>query len=66
MNILHKPPSETALTALSAMQTAVNKTLEKKRKLGQYAVFWKNGEMVIKYFGNSAELNVTNSEDGQS
>lgn len=57
MNILHNPPSDTALTALSAMQAAVKKTLEKKRKLGQYAVFWKNGEVVVEHFDHRAEPN---------
>ncbi|MGZ8159978.1 MAG: hypothetical protein ACXWT4_14345 [Methylobacter sp.] len=66
MNILHKPPSEAALNALSAMQSAVSKTLEKKQKLGQYAVFWKNGEVVFKHFDNRKETGVTGANDGQS
>jgi hypothetical protein len=31
---------------LKALQTAVANSLEKKRRLGQYAVVWKNGRPV--------------------
>lgn len=33
-------------TALQALKDAVTKTLDRKRKLGQYAVFIKNGKPV--------------------
>ena len=43
MNITSVPPSAEAQTILNALQQAVAKNLEKKRRLGQYAVTWKNG-----------------------
>ncbi len=44
--IYKKEPSEEARQVLAALQEAVTDELEKKRKLGQYAVFWKNGKVV--------------------
>lgn len=32
--------------ALDALQRAVSEALERKRKLGQYAVFWRDGKAV--------------------
>lgn len=40
------PPSAQAQTMLRALQNAVAKSLEKKQKLGQYAVVWQNGRPV--------------------
>jgi|GEM_PF-1580184 hypothetical protein len=40
------PPSAQAQTMLRALQHAVAKNLEKKQKLGQYAVVWRNGRPV--------------------
>jgi hypothetical protein len=40
------PPSAQAKTMLQALQNAVTKSLEKKQKLGQYAVVWQNGRPV--------------------
>ena len=53
MNITHSPPSPEALKALSALQSAVTKTLDKKQRLGHYAVIWKNGEVTEKHFDDS-------------
>ena len=53
MNITHRPPSAEALTVLSALQSAVTKTLDKKQRLGHYAVIWKNGEVTEKHFDES-------------
>lgn len=53
MNITHRPPSAEALTVLSALQSAVTKTLEKKQRLGHYAVIWKNGKVTEKHFDES-------------
>jgi len=50
MNVSHNLPSAQALTILSALQSAVTKTLETKRRLGHYAVFWKNGDIIEKHF----------------
>ena len=46
MNTTSVPPSAEAQTILNALQQAVTKNLEKKRRLGQYAVTWKNGRPV--------------------
>ncbi len=32
---------------LNSLRTAVAETLERKRRLGQYAVFWENGKPVF-------------------
>lgn len=53
MNISHRPPSEEALAALSALQAAVTKTLDRKQRLGHYAVIWKNGAIIQKGFADS-------------
>jgi hypothetical protein len=39
-------PSANAMAMLAALQTAVNNALDKKKKLGQYAVIWENGKVV--------------------
>lgn len=46
MNITSVPPSAEAQTILNALQQAVAKNLEKKRRLGQYTVTWQNGRPV--------------------
>lgn len=33
--------------ALAALQRAVTRALERKRRLGQYAVFWKDGRVIL-------------------
>lgn len=33
---------------LQALREAVAETLEKKRRLGQYAVFWEDGRIVLR------------------
>lgn len=40
------PPSQQTQAMLKALQLAVAKSLEKKRRLGQYAVVWDNGQAV--------------------
>ncbi|MEC4768200.1 hypothetical protein LPL18_012765 [Halomonas sp. CUBES01] len=40
---------------LDSLQTAVAETLERKRRLGQYAVFWENGKPV--FIGEDAPQN---------
>lgn len=48
MNIQRKTnPSAEGKRILETLQQAVDKTLEKKRRLGQYAVIWKNGKPVM-------------------
>ena len=42
-----KTPSSKALLIQESMKQAVAKALEKKKRLGQYAVFWENGKPVL-------------------
>jgi len=47
MNIpLKTTPSEESLILLETLKTAVTHALERKRRLGQYAIIWKNGKPV--------------------
>ena len=46
MNITSAPPSPQAQAMLKALQEAVSKSLEKKRRLGQYAVTWQDDRPV--------------------
>ncbi|MFZ2854176.1 MAG: hypothetical protein WAZ34_08695 [Rhodocyclaceae bacterium] len=46
MTITSAPPSPQAKAMLNALKDAVGKSLEKKRRLGQYAVTWQNGRPV--------------------
>ena len=41
-----RTPSEQAQKTLTVLQQAVAEALEKKRKLGQYAVVWRDGKVV--------------------
>ncbi len=36
-----------AMKGLKSLQRAVDQALERKRRLGQYAVFWENGRVVF-------------------
>ena len=38
-------PSEAALHGLEALRVAVNRALDRKRRLGQYAVIWRGGRV---------------------
>lgn len=42
-----KIPSPEGRQQLETLRRAVSKTLEKKRRLGQYAVIWKDGKLLI-------------------
>lgn len=45
---IHKDtPSKEGQIILDALQRAVTDALEKKRKLGQYAVVWRDGKPVM-------------------
>lgn len=50
---------------LNSLRTAVAETLERKRRLGQYAVFWQDGKPVL--IGEDAPSNrdVTTPDDNQ-
>ncbi|NVZ07795.1 hypothetical protein HW932_00795 [Allochromatium humboldtianum] len=48
MNIHRKTmPSEEGRRLLGALSQAVDKALERKRRLGQYAVIWQGGKPVV-------------------
>ena len=48
MNVIRKPfPSEKARIQLKTLKTAVEKTLDRKRRLGQYVVIWKDDKEVM-------------------
>jgi hypothetical protein len=48
MNATRKTtPSKEGQVALETLQKAVRQTLEKKKRLGQYAVIWRDGKPVI-------------------
>jgi hypothetical protein len=46
MTITSKTPGDQALITLKALQDAVTKNLERKKKLGHYVVTWQNGKPV--------------------
>ena len=48
MNAIRKnTPSDEGQRLLDTLRQAVSKTLERKRRLGQYVVTWQNGKPVI-------------------
>ena len=47
MNTSRKAPSAKSQTMLKSLKSAVANTLEKKSKLGQYAVVWENNKPVM-------------------
>lgn len=47
MNITTELPSPQAQAMLKALQDAVTNSLERKQKLGQYAVVWQDGRPVL-------------------
>jgi hypothetical protein len=46
MNTTFAPPSPQALAMLKALQAAVANCLDRKQRLGRYAVIWQNGRPV--------------------
>lgn len=44
---LKTTPSEEGQVILDSLQKAVTQALEKKRRLGQYAVVWRDGKPVM-------------------
>jgi hypothetical protein len=54
MKFISAPPSVQSLTVLTSLQQAVTKALERKRRLGQYAVVWKDGQPVSVEWNGSA------------
>ncbi len=48
MNVTHKAtPSEEGERLLETLRQAVSNALERKRRLGQYAVIWKDGRPLV-------------------
>lgn len=46
MNQSSQQPSQDSLRILESLQRAVAKALERKRRLGEYAVVWQDGKLV--------------------
>lgn len=44
---LKKTPSKEGQVLLETLQRAVNQALERKKRLGQYAVVWQDGKPVV-------------------
>jgi hypothetical protein len=47
-NVLSEEPSEDTKKMLDSLEKSVKKALEKKKRLGQYAVTWENGKPVLR------------------
>lgn len=47
MTMTSLPPSPQAQAMLKALKEAVRKSLDKKKRLGQYAVIWQDGRPVL-------------------
>ena len=41
------PPGKFEAEALASLQRAVTRALERKRRLGHYAVFWEDGRVIF-------------------
>lgn len=54
-------PSQDTLQALEALRRAVNKALDKKKRLGQYAVVWIDGK--VTYIGDNPPSESTQIND---
>jgi hypothetical protein len=48
MNTVKHPPSAKSQIIQTALNKAIANELEKKRKLGHYAVMWENNQVVYK------------------
>lgn len=55
-----KKPSEDTQKILETLQKAVNEALDKKKRLGQYAVIWRNDRPVA--IGENAPASLIESE----
>ncbi len=47
MITLNQTPSQDSQAMLDTLKIAVNKTLDKKKRLGQYAVIWSDDKPVL-------------------
>jgi hypothetical protein len=64
MNLSQHLPSEKSQQTLEVMKQAVAKALEKKKRLGQYAVIWEDGKPVL--IGEDAPQPPSDQEDKTS
>ena len=62
MTLIFAPPSPQAQAILEALKEAVRKNLDKKKRLGQYAVTWQNGRSML--VGDDAPKAAVMSLDG--
>lgn len=61
MNATRKTtPSNEGQVALEALQKAVKQALDKKKRLGQYAVIWQDGKPVL--IGDDAPVDTDNTK----
>jgi hypothetical protein len=61
-NPIPTPNAETQAT-LDCLRQAVNKTLERKRRLGHYSVQWKDNALIIA--GDDAPDHLSEQKDAQ-
>lgn len=47
MNVIQSAPSQDSQQMLNSLKESVNKALVQKQKLGQYAVFWTNHQLLL-------------------
>jgi len=52
MKLAKNPPSQESQVIQAVLNRAIATALEKKRRLGQYAVFWEDGKVI--YRGDDA------------
>ncbi|MBE0436598.1 MAG: hypothetical protein IBX56_12430 [Methylomicrobium sp.] len=48
MKLAQNPPSPESQVIQTVLNKAIAATLEKKRRLGQYAVFWEDGKVIFR------------------
>ena len=60
MNTVKNPPSIQSQIIQEALNKAIANELEKKRKLGHYAVMWENNQIIYK--GDDAPQNTQKPE----
>ena len=61
MNVIQCAPSQDSQQMLNSLKESVNKALVQKQKLGQYAVFWTNNQLLLEGDDAPSHLNHTES-----
>jgi hypothetical protein len=65
MNVsFEETPSEESLQILACLKTAVTKALERKQRLGEYAVVWEKGQPA--FIGENAPLTDEQAPDKEN